>query len=494
MILEETKQMLKLMDKNPRLLLLLIPIISLIMHFPIFKLDLIGMHVWRQTQTQTVIQNFYEEDFNILNSRFNDNAHTDRIVRMEFPVMQWIFACFYKVFGDHVVISRVLTFIIGLFSVYGFYYLIKNIFKSKFMAAVGAWCFNFSPVFYYYTVNPLPDNFALCCVIWSTAFFFRWKDDQKMINFILFTFFLCLASLAKLPFILYSCFFFIFILIDLKRNRLKNLFSYILLSFLFLIIIVPVFLWYIWVIPTWGGNGIVKGIFDNPLPAEEIWRIIYGTLTSRLIELLINYGSFLFFIAGFYFLFKNKEHKKVYFPLFLIWGITLGLYFVFEMNMITLVHDYYLFPFLPAIFILVAYGAYHLYIYPNLYYKYVVMGLLCILPFTAYLRAQSRWNIQSPGFNVDFYNYKNELRNLVPDNAYCIAGNDDSHFILLYYIGKKGWAFDHDNLTADKLQYYMNMGAQYLYLDSDLDKLEGIRAHLGEKIFDKGAVRVYRLK
>ena len=40
--------------------------ISVFQHYRIFSLDFIGYHTWRQTQTQTVIQNFAFEDFKLL--------------------------------------------------------------------------------------------------------------------------------------------------------------------------------------------------------------------------------------------------------------------------------------------------------------------------------------------------------------------------------------------------------------------------------------------
>ena len=64
--------------------------ISIFQHYRIFSQDLIGYHVWRQTQTQTVIENFVYEDFNILNPRINDLYYEDGIFRREFPLAQWI--------------------------------------------------------------------------------------------------------------------------------------------------------------------------------------------------------------------------------------------------------------------------------------------------------------------------------------------------------------------------------------------------------------------
>jgi hypothetical protein len=152
--------------KHYRLVLFSIPVISFLLHFHVFNLDLIGIHVWRQTETQTVINNFYRGDFNILNPHVNGLADTDQLHRMEFPLMQWIIALLYKIFGPHIAVTRLTIFTIGMCSVYGMFVFCSNIFNNKGLAALAAWCFNFSPVFYYYTVNPMPDNLALCGGVW----------------------------------------------------------------------------------------------------------------------------------------------------------------------------------------------------------------------------------------------------------------------------------------------------------------------------------------
>ena len=110
------------------LTLFAIPIVSIFLHWKVFTLDLVSIHVWRQTQTQTqnTIQSFHEEDFNLFNPRQNRRGSADGIMRMEFPIMQWIFAGFYKVFGNHLIIGRLLSLLIGLLSVLGIYFLAKN--------------------------------------------------------------------------------------------------------------------------------------------------------------------------------------------------------------------------------------------------------------------------------------------------------------------------------------------------------------------------------
>src|SRR6476620_3439802 len=98
--------------------------ISVFQHYRIFSLDVIGYHSWRQTQTQTVIENFANVDFNILNPRLNDLHYEGGIYRMEFPIAQWFLVALYKLFGNHLIITSLFFFVVTLFSFFGFFKLL----------------------------------------------------------------------------------------------------------------------------------------------------------------------------------------------------------------------------------------------------------------------------------------------------------------------------------------------------------------------------------
>lgn len=460
------------------------------MHYHIFNKDLVGTHVWRQTQTQTVINNFYQDDMNILHPAVNDFNRTGK---MEFPIMQWIFALFHKILGSSIAISRTLSFIIGLGSVFGMYRLAYNVFRDKATAALCAWTFNWSPVFYYYTVNPLPDNFALCCGIWSTVFFFSYIRSQAWGQLVISAIFLSLATLAKLPFILYGILPLTYIWVQWRHHKLSTQKFIIILLAYAVPVIIPGW-WYLLVISGWQGNGVIAGVLDNKESFKTIVDILAGNFVSILPELLVNYGSLLFFAAGFYFMFKNRAHKNKHFPLFLFWGVAILAYFFFELNMIALVHDYYLFPFLPLIFLIVSYGARHLLNGGNKRFQYAYAFALLILPVTAFFRSDARWDFERPGFNAVYYQYRDELRALLPDDAIVIAGNDESHFIALYYLDRKGFSFSNDWLAAKDIDVFCARGAEYLVTDSRADENEDVKAYLSQKIFEKGTLRVYKLQ
>ncbi len=474
------------------LILISIVVISALMHLDHFPKDLMSIHVWRQAQTQSTIVNFYEEDMNILNPRRNDRGNTEGIFRMEFPLMQWIGALLYKVFGRDLILIRIYMFVVGILTVIGMYKLLQALFNNTVLALMGAWAFNFSPSFYYYTINPMPDNLALCFSVWGLAMFFLWYSKQKNSHLLFSSIFLSAATLSKLPFILfYAVPLAYFIRLSLRKGINRKILTQVFLVFIFAIL--PI-IWYLSVIPHWDGNPILKGIFGSKESFAKILDYFQHNLISTLPELLLNYGAVLFFLGGFYFLYRNKAYKDPRFGLFLFPGFLLILYYILEANAIGKIHDYYLFPFLPFLFILVAYGAYHLFSQSNKSLRYLTFLLLLILPFTAYLRMQNRWNPESPGFNRDLLIHKNKLREAVPKDALVVAGNDLSHFIFFYYIDKKGWGFDNDRLTPEQLKEMIQNGAEYLYTDTKMINPKRFPCCLEELILEKGSIRIYRLK
>lgn len=476
------------------IIFLAIAFTSLLIHLPHFKKDLISIHVWRQTQTQTTIDNFYEEDFNILNPRRNSRGSDDGIFRMEFPLMQWIVAGLYKIFGSSIVLTRVFMFITGLFSILGIFFLLKLIFKNNTAGIIGALALCFSPSFYYYTINPLPDNFALCFAIWGAYYNFKWIYKSKTKNLIIGSFLFSIAALCKLPFVLYWSIPISFLTIQLARKNIKIKAFLKDFSISVAFIILP-FSWYITVISGWEGNGIVSGMLENSSSSSEIFEYLSHNLVSVLPELLINYAALPFFLLGIFKIFKNKSFKSNHFYIYAIWGLSILAYFFFEINMIAKIHDYYLFPFYPLLIILIVSGALNMIYGQKRTLKYIAIALLLLLPITAYVRMHVRWNEDNPGFNKDLLIHKNDLQSSVPDDALCVVGNDISHHIFFYYIHKKGWCFEEDYLTGSELHKMINDGAEYLYTDSEvvMNNPEIIKL-CDENIANYGSIYVWKLK
>jgi Dolichyl-phosphate-mannose-protein mannosyltransferase len=471
--------------------LLIIIALTTAMHWHIFELDLIGPHTWRQTETQITIREFSSNDFNILNPRIAFlGDQKDGILRLEFPLMQWTIAAFCRWLGYQVLISRIFVFVLGLLSIWGIQQAMLSVFKNQQVANLTAWAFCFSPLFYYYTINPIPDNMALSFSIWAFVFFLRWQKENKTSTLIIAASFIMLATLCKLPFILFYALFFPSTITYLRSKSWKLFFSH---SLLILACTIPALLWYAWVIPQWQNNMVVAGMLNNKLTAMELFDIAWGLTISTLPEFMINYASLPFFIIGIWFFFRKKGlfQAKV-FP-FLSLAIFLLAYLIFEFNSINLVHDYYLMPFLPLLFLIIAYGIKTCFSFKQI--KWILPIAFLAAPVACFLRCDSRWSLEKTNVNSDLIRYRSELSHVIPDTSKIIIGNEESGQIGFYYLNKRGWNFFDDQLTESNLKNWINQGATYLYSESrTIESRLEINSFFEKQVASYGSFHVYLLK
>ncbi len=485
--------------EKPLFAFLLIFISSVLLHRPIFQRDLVGVHVWRQTQTQINIQQFYRHDNNILNPRVNTWNEGNNIRRMEFPIMQWLIAQVHRVLGEDIMITRICIFMIGLWATWGLYLLVRLLFRHALVAFLVAWSFTFSPVFYYYTLNPLPDNFALCMVIWSIYYFYKFQQQNEWVNAVASAFFLLIATLAKLPFILFGIIPFTYIIqyfISNKKN--KDNFTYCLkFSFLFIVLIAPALAWYAWVIPTWNGNGVIKGIFDNQIPWEKTRSILYYHLQVMFPKRLMTLAIIPFFGLGVV-AFLRHPNKAKHLPL-LFGGLMIIFYFLYEINMIDIVHDYYMMPFLPYLFLTVAYG-FQLFLEKIFKTDKAKIALLVYsllaMPYICYASAQPHWSIEASGSDNSLFLYYEDLRKAVPNEERCIILNDISTYIFPYKVDKQCYIFFNDHLPAGWIKdMIQNKGVKYMYSDSrKVDENPEVQPYLDSLLLQRGTIKVFKLK
>lgn len=459
-------------------------LLSLLMHLPHFHKDLISVHAWRQTQTQTTIQAFYEEDGNILNPRRYNRGSEDGIFRMEFPLMQWLISRVYFITGSSVLVTRIFLFLTGIGCVIALYFWLQSLLLHKMAAAWGSWAFCFSPAFYYYTLNPIPDVFALFLGLSGLALIRQTSSLYRNAGLLLLSF----SALCKLPFILFMIAPAWPMVIRLYRRQAGDTTSWL---FMMVALLFPLS-WYLYVIPGWKGNGIVQGMLENQATLSDLSAYFFHNLISTLPELLVNYAALPFFLYGIFQIIRNRKWKAH--PELMLLGFALVAFFLFELNMIARVHDYYLFPFYALIPLAITLGIRAGFQAVDKKVYYITFLLLLVLPLTAWLRMQHRWDERQPGFNADLYQYRDALRKAVPDDALCIAGNDESGYIFFYYIHKKGWSFQKDEPTADQLRAWRNMGAAYLYSDSQEIEARAREINLLDTLVGQyGSIRVFKL-
>jgi hypothetical protein len=262
------------------------------------------------------------------------------------------------------------------------------------------------------------------------------------------------------------------------------------------LVLSPALAWYIWVIPGWEGNGIVQGMLNIHKDQWPVIRDIFKyNMTEMFPKLLLNQAALWFFWSGILFMILGGTWKKRTFILLFTWSLLIGSYYLFEINMIDKWHDYYLFPFLPFIFLIVLNGIYRL-----VKYRYVLPVLFVLivcfyLPGKAAFFGKYRWALDPKEVNPDIIAYKKELRNVVPDSSLVIVANDISPFIYLYHIHKTGWYIDNFYLPEDQLVKDIHDGARYFYCDTrKIDDKPELQKHFGRLVAKYGTVKVWELK
>lgn len=167
----------------------------------------------------------------------------------------------------------------------------------------------------------------------------------------------------------------------------------------------------------------------------------------------------------------------------LVWTISLIAYHIIELAQMN-VHSYYMMPYLPVLFLMVAYGARNISIKKNA--NVILFSILILSPILTGLRIiPSRFTKSNPSIPIELYqeSFRNELISAAPANALCIVGPDVSGCIYFYHLEKKGFGF---NSLSDlnervgnetQLENFIGRGASYLYTnDSTVTSNAGIQA------------------
>ncbi len=463
-------------------------IAQVLLHWNVWNKDLIGMHVWRQTETQTVADLFYYQNPNILQPQKYHLHEGEQATRREFPIFQYGLSKLYVITGRSVTVTRIVCFVLMFFSAAGLYHLFYLWKKNHLISVAGAWLFLCSPVVFYYMVSPLPDTLALCTSVWSITLSYKYLKTGNKWHLTAAFAMAGLATAVKLPFIFVYAVPGLLAVFTLQKDSIIKV-STLILS------IVPAAAWYSNVIPEWGNSALLSGITGNKNDLGTTFKNLTGNFLSIIPENLLNYAALPLFAAGLLFIFKQRPAFGRFFKILLIYTLLVVAYIIYEINVITTRHDYYLFPLLPVLVCISVYGVWHLLI-SNKKFAFVLL-ILCFAsaPITMMLRMHHRWNIENPGFNPNLYKYHHEITSVIPENGRIIAGNDESLHIWLYYLKRRGFNFSNETISLQEYQQYRAAGAGFLISDSRaVENITFIAKDLEKLLLEKGDIRVYKLR
>lgn len=429
-----------------------------------FNNPIADWHSWRQADTAAVTWNFVRVKFDIFHPMYFDisNVQSGRdnpigYRYVEFPLYNAITASMFMVFHGLSIEGwgRVVSIAFSLLGSLFLFLLLKR--RVNVIAAwVSLLCSLFLPFNIYYGRTILPDNAMVSTMLGSFLFLDVWLDgfrDKKNLPKVHFLIFAVISLAASLLLKIYTVFyfpaFFVLLYTIFGRDMLKRKDLWVAFS----AAILPIVCWRIFIlshpegIPAadWLFNG--NGIRFRP----SFFRWIFY---ERLTKLISGYVNIIFVGLGVYALWKDKKHVW-----FFITFVLCALAYVCIIATGNVQHDYYQIVIMPAVAILMGFGASFLFNFLKRFMPQIVdcgiIGIILLLGFwLSWMQVRDYFNIN----NQAIVDAGIAIRKMTPKDAKIVApyGGDTT---LLYYTKRKGWpSFEHD------LPVLIQMGADYLVL------------------------------
>ena len=158
-----------------------------------------GPHQWRQTDCLAFTASYYHNEakffqpriYNLLNDNKGETA-------AEFPVLYYLIAQLWKIFGKHEWIFRLLNYGFTFLALIAMLKWFEKILKDSFWSIWSVLLLFTSVLYVYYTLNFLPNIPAFDLVLIGWYFFYCYKNDRKDYHLYLSIFLFLVAGLLKI--------------------------------------------------------------------------------------------------------------------------------------------------------------------------------------------------------------------------------------------------------------------------------------------------------
>ncbi len=395
----------------------------------------------------------------------------------EFPILYYLTAALYHIFGEHEFFLRFINLSIVTTGLLYLYKLLLKILNDTAYALIFTFLFFSSAILIYYSNNYLPDPAALGFTLIAWYFFYEFLVNRNNTRaFIISMLFFMFASLLKITYGLNpaaALLSLIVIEIFIKHNNsLKKTYPY-LLSFLLLFLIVAG--WYIFLIKY---NAVNEGdyFFTQTKPIwslrnlqieEVISYMYYYWLPSYYYESTLHV-MLIVIIVGFIFL---KTSNKIILTIAVSTTIGSTIYFILFYSKFK-DHDYYFITLIPGIIFLVINSFISIRnrfpkIFNNIFVKLIMTGLLFLSLNYAHKKVTLRYSLDDDKFG----NIGMQLLN-ARDYVNGIGISNDAKFIVLkdytpngslYFLNRRGWTLSDTSASQLKeMQSYIEQGATHL--------------------------------
>lgn len=103
--------------------LLLILVLGVLLRSQYIELPMAEAHRWREITNADIARNFYERSMNLFRPQVSWGGAATPYVGMEFPLMHWVVAALYWIFGEEAIVGRLVSMAFSVATVWALYVL-----------------------------------------------------------------------------------------------------------------------------------------------------------------------------------------------------------------------------------------------------------------------------------------------------------------------------------------------------------------------------------
>lgn len=413
-----------------------------------------SIHSSAQCQRASIALNYYENDMNFFKPRIQKYSEMGGVTGVEFPILYYLDAVVYKLFGFNEAGARWVSLAIVSLGFYLFFLLANNVLKSSFLSIAVVGSAAFSPVLLFYTPNFMPDAPSVALVLMAWYYFFRYTKTRRVVHLNLFFVLATLASLIKVVALIALVIIFCLIVLDklkfFKKSQQVPLFDkpiqvLIKIGVSFLVVLA----WYYYagwlavayknetfsLSPVMGDAGTLQAVIKN---IKELWLFHYYAKESY----ILLGGAIVFTV-----IFAKYTNR-------ILASIT-GLYFLGNLMFVYFFlnqfinHDYYIISILPLAFFILLTFVDCLVKVSNAHFFSLKIIFLVIVFFNmkeSLINCQRNYNMRYSSeiyyWTGDFrpyYDLEQELRRVgIKRTDLTISGFDDTFCSSLYLMNQIG--------------------------------------------------------
>jgi hypothetical protein len=470
-----------------------------------------SIHQWRQCYGLSFTMNYYQDNNPLLQPalHFLGGDGTGKTAG-EFPLLYYLTARLWKVFGYHEFIFRLVNLSIFLIGLIALMKIFEDILKDSILAITFSLLSFASPVLVYYANNFIPNIPSLGFVMIAWYLFWLFYKTEKNIflwsSFLVFT----LAGLIKVTAIISIVALLAIFCLEatgiLKFRKGSRLFKHPFIQWIpFILAFGLIFSWYLYanyynrhynadllavgILPIWDLTG--DEIHNHFLGIRE--QVKWSYFHQSMYWILITFFTFII-------IFFKKADKLMLLLTFLIFTGIISYFLLFFKMLFQ--HDYYiidLYIYLPITCLTLMYILKNQYpvLFRSIFLKSGLVILLIINAGFTKHRITERYSMQ---MNDNYLLNIKRFENITPylrsigigpdDKVLCLP--DESPVISLYFMNQKGWTNYSTNLDSTRIKSKINMGADYLfiYIDS-LFNNPNIKPFIKNKIGEINDIDIY---